>query len=61
MRFYKGTSTHSKERALEVIKGVIDAGNLVFVESRREEPSLKNEYNKNGDICYDIKGYEPAE
>lgn len=52
--------THCKEAALDKIKQILNAGQILEVESTKEEPSLKNEYNKHGGICYSIKGYDPV-
>lgn len=57
-RCYTSTSTSSKERAIQKISQIINEGNLVSVSSEKQEPSLKNHYNKYGDINFDIKGYE---
>ncbi|WES02860.1 hypothetical protein ACJJTF_16225 [Bacillus velezensis] len=52
--------THCKGAALAKITQILDAGQILEVKSTKEEPSLKNEYNKHGDICYSIRGYDPV-
>ncbi|MCA1231429.1 hypothetical protein M3616_11200 [Bacillus velezensis] len=51
--------THCKEAALNKIKQILDAGQILEVKSTKEEPSLKNQYNKYSDICYSVIGYDP--
>ncbi|WP_440671137.1 hypothetical protein [Bacillus subtilis] len=52
-------TTHSKAAALAKIEQIINSGQLLEVKSEKQEPSLKNLYNKDGDICYEIEGYAP--
>ncbi|PAC96973.1 hypothetical protein [Bacillus licheniformis] len=52
-------TTHSKTAALAKVEQIINSGQLLEVKSEKQEPSLKNLYNKDGDICYEIEGYAP--
>ncbi|WHF43766.1 hypothetical protein QKW34_14105 [Bacillus licheniformis] len=42
------------------VEQIINSGQLLEVKSEKQEPSLKNLYNKDGDICYEIEGYAPG-